>query len=350
MEENKKDIVDENNNSNEIKSKEDEIKEEIKVAETSDKILSSLSETTSTKLERPADLNDVEDARLNFFNSYKKSKRTSNIAMGVVLVVVIAAFILIVQKSQVMKIIGYALAGVAIVGMIIFYALNKNKFPNLTKEYINNINALLNGYTFESNELSKTVTDSLEKIEQSDVISDRVYTNVNKIGSRNVVYGGYKDAHFRVADLAVYSIQEKNKQVPVFVGKYLTYPNTLDFSGRIIISLSGEKPIDLANDIDDLKELYKEENLTIYGPEGLDYKDILGSKFISNIKKIEIKDALLNINFVIWGGHSAAYLSYSDGIMALPFDKPFEKACFIQYRDNFMETLSILSLINKKKN
>lgn len=304
-------------------------------------------ETISTKLDKPANLHDVEEARIKFYNIFKKNRKISNIAMLVVLVIIIVAFVLIVQESQVMKIIGYVLAAASIIGMIIFYSVNKNKFPTITKEYVKDINYLLNGYTFEPAEFSQTVTDSMEKIDQSDVISDQVYLNVSKVASRNVVYGKYKNGHFKVSDLAVYAIKDKTKQEPVFVGKYLTYPNTLNFSNRIIISLSGEKPIDLASAILDLKELYKENNLVIYGPEGLDYNSILGAKFISKIKEIAIKDYLLNINFSIWGGHSAVYMSYSDSIIALPFDKPFDEKGFVQYRENLLDLLSILSLINK---
>ena len=37
-----------------------------------------------------------------------------------------------------------------------------------------------------------------------------------------------------------------------------------------------------------------------------------------------------NINIAVWAGHSAAYLSYDDAVMAIPFDKPFDYEGFEQ--------------------
>lgn len=299
------------------------------------------------------DLNDIENERIKFYNNYKKQSRISNILMLVVLLFIIVAVILLVNKNSVLKIIGWVLVALLVVGMILYYALVKRRNPDSTKAYVEKINKLFNGYVFGLTELKDTVTDSLEKMELSDAIADKVYSDLIRIGSRNIVYGSYKDAHFKVGDLALYARGEK-QQVTAFVGKYVSYPNTLNFDGRIIINICAEKPSDMATDILDLekKDLsnYKTElvpNLSIYASEGLNINEIIKDKFLAKLQKIEVKDHLLNINLVIWGGHSAAYLSYDDAVIALPFDKEFDQSSIKQYRTNLVDVLSLLSDINK---
>ncbi len=299
------------------------------------------------KIIEKASLENVEEARKKLYAQYKKNKMISNILMAIVVVIVIICFILVAQKEMWMKIVGYCLGGAAIVAIIIYYFFIRNKFPNATREYIEYVNQQLNGYCFESNDFSKALYDPLEKIDQSEVMSDRVYENVIRTGSRNVVVGVYKDKRFKVSDMAAYVPGEKNRPNAAFVGKYLITSNTLKFDGRFIINFKGLKPVDLPSDISDLTILEQEESYTIYGPEGADYKKILTPKFLSKLKNIKIEDDLLNVNVGVWGGHTAVYLSYTDAVISLPFQEPFKKSATQQYRNNLIDILETCLIINK---
>ena len=62
----------------------------------------------------------------------------------------------------------------------------------------------------------------------------------------------------------------------------------------------------------------------MYGKEGVNYHELISNKILSQLKKIELGNHLLNVNFVFWGGHTAAYISYDDTIMSVPFDKELD--------------------------
>ncbi len=306
-----------------------------------------ISNPKDIKLSEPASLDNIENARQDLYALYKKSKKLSNIILVIVLIVVIACFILVAQKAMWMKIIGYVLGGLAILTLILYYILVKNKFPNATRKYIEYVNEQLNGYVFESSDFTKALYDPLEKIDQSEIMSDRVYMNVSRIGSRNVVIGTFKNKRFKVSDLAVYSSGEKNKQETAFVGKYIATSNTLKFDGRYVINVKGLKPTDLPTDITDLTLLDESEDFVIYGPDKGEYKQILTTKFISAIKNIKVDKDLLNLNVVVWGGHTAIYISYTDAVIALPFQDPFKKEATEQYRKDLLLALQAALTINK---
>ena len=95
----------------------------------------------------------IEEGRKSLFDLYKKSRLRSNISMGITTVLLITAFIFISQTgNKVLPIIGYVIAGVVVVAMILFYVLTKNKFPNETKKYIELVTRSLNSYAFSGNE------------------------------------------------------------------------------------------------------------------------------------------------------------------------------------------------------
>ena len=334
-----------NNNNNEVVIAD----KKVKLVREVENLDNELSKQVSVKTDTITNLDDIENERIAFFNEFNKRRRNSNILTAVALVCIIVSIFFLVNDNSVLKLIGWIIIGLLIVEMILHYALVKRKNPQLTKDYIEKINKMNNGYVFGLTELKDTVSDSLERLELSEAIADKVYLDLIRIGSRNLVYGAYKNGHFRVADLSLYARGEK-QQVTAFVGKYITFPNTIKFNGRIIINVSSDTPTDLPTDVLDLvkTDLSSEfKNMTIYCSEGVNYKEIIKDKFLDKLAKIEIKDHLLNINLVIWGGHSAVYLSYDDSVIALPFDKEFDKTSISQYRDNLVSVLSLLADINK---
>ena len=132
-----------------------------------------------------------------------------------------------------------------------------------------------------------------------------------------------------------------------FIGKYLELQNTLHFEGRYILNFRAEKPNDLPTDIDDLVELNNAENFVVYVPEGSDYTKDIPAKFIAELKKIKVAGNLLNLNVVLWAGHTGVYLSYDDPVVALPFDKPFDVEPQNAFKNDLLAVLDAERLINK---
>lgn len=304
-------------------------------------------------IEKPAD--DAEDyetvietARLAFHKKFKKKNTVSYIMMAVVFLMAVASVIFITRKEMGFKIAGWSIIGVAVVGMLSYYIVTRNTLPNATKEYIALVNKELNTRTFADNRFTDVTTDKDEKLELADCISDGIYKNMTNIASRNVINGHFMNRTFKVGDMGLYSGSGRSR-TSNFVGKYVSYPNDLHFENRYIINISGKTPVDLPNDVDDLEKAIEEENFVIYFPENSKPYADLSKAFIAKIKSIRVENPLLNINIVIWGGHSSAYLSYEDAIMTLPFDKPFSKEPNEAYTRQLIAVLEAFNMLVKKE-
>ena len=287
----------------------------------------------------------IEDARKDLYKSYTVSRRISNILMFVVVGAIVGIMFLIINNNQVLKIVGYALAGALVIGMILYYVLNRKRFPNKTKEYVGLVSKTLNDEMFKNQEFADIKTDPEEKLKMDDLVGDGIYAEANGVNSRNVVRGTFKKHHFMYAEAALTRPSTRKQQVPpLFVGKYISVPNEMKFDGRFVIVMKNPKePLDLPNAVSDLVVLEEKEDFVVYGPEGSNYHDVLNNKCISQLRRLEIGGHLLNVNVVFWGGHSAAYVSYDDTIMSVPFDKALDKAGFDQSFKDLLICLNALT-------
>ena len=287
----------------------------------------------------------IEDARQDLYKSYAKSRRISNILMFAVVIAICGIMFMIIQNEQVLKIIGYSLAGVIVVGMILYYVLTRKNLPNKVQKYVPFVMKTLNERMFSMPGFSDIKNDSEEKLKMDDLIGDGVYVEANGINSRNVVRGAFNGHHFLYAEAALTRPSTKKQQVPpLFVGRYISIPNQMKFDGHFIFNFKNPKqPLDLPNAISDLKVLEEKDDLVVYGPEGSNYHDIIDNKIISQFKKLQIEGHLLNVNVVFWGGHTAVYLSYDDSILSVPFDKPFDKDGFEKSLDDLVISLQAMS-------
>jgi len=285
----------------------------------------------------------VENKRKALFDDYKKNRKINNIIMVGAVALIVMAFIFIVQNTKALSITGYVVAAATLVGLLVYYFLTKNKFPNKTKEYIKDISLVMNRHVFNDDRFKRMVTNPNTKIDIADITSDRVYVQSTDIGSRNVCDGYFHDVKFRIAELALYKQANRKQRDVVFIGKYISIDNSLKFDGRAIINIKGEKALDLPTDTADLKTVEEDENFFVYGDENFKLSSILSSKAISSLKKIKVKDNLVNVNIVFWGGHTAVYLSYEDAVVSLPFDKPFQGSALDQFTGDLLNVLTILT-------
>lgn len=286
----------------------------------------------------------IEEERAALFKSYSTTRRISNIIMFAVIGAIVGIMFLIMSNNQILNIVGYALAGTLLLGMILYYVLNRKKMPNKTKNYMELVSSALRNRMFDDN-YSDIKHDPEEKFEISDVAGDGVYKDATGTNSRNIVHGVYKGHHFTYGELALLRPSTRKQQVPpLFVGRYVTLPNDLEFDGRFVIVYKNEKqPLDLPNAVEDLVILEEKDSVAIYGPEGADFHKTIKGDFLNSLRKIKIDKHLLNINIVIWGGHTAAYISYDDVIMSFPFDKPFDYEANEQSFDDFDAVMSLIA-------
>ena len=287
----------------------------------------------------------IEDARQDLYKAYAKSRRISNILMFAVVVAICGIMFMIIQNNQVLKIVGYSLAGALIVGMILYYVLTRKNLPNKVQKYVPFVMKTLNDKMFTMPGFSNIETNPEEKLQMDDLVGDGVYVEANNINSRNVVRGVYNGHHFLYAEAALTRPAQKKQQVPpLFVGRYISVPNQMKFEGRFLFNFRNPKqPLDTPNAINDLKVLEEKDDFVVYGPENANYHDIIDNRIISQFKKLQIEGHLLNLNVVFWGGHTAVYISYDDAILSVPFDKPFDKDGFEKSLDDLVICLKAMS-------
>ena len=273
----------------------------------------------------------IEEKRQELFKAYSTQRRISNILMIVILIAIVGVMFLIMNNNQVLKIIGYVGAGVLLVGMVLYYIFTRKGFPNKTKDYMAYVTQVLRDRQFKDT-YDDVKYNPEEKMAIADFTGDGVYKDVTAINSRNIVRMEYKGHHVTYGEVALLRPAQKRQQVPpLFVGKYISLPNELEFDGRFVIVYKNPKqPYDLPNSVDDLVVLEEKEDLVVYGPQDADFRKVLGGGFLSDVRRLRLDNHLFNVNITVWGGHSAAYLSYDDAIMAIPFEKPFDYEGFEQ--------------------
>ena len=288
----------------------------------------------------------IEEARKKILSEYTKQKKVSNITMFLVVAVLVGCFVLIFLKNFALNIVGYSVAGALVVFMIVFYFVTRNRIPNKIREYILLVTKTINSHVYKDGSYKELKSDPTERLEMGELAADGVYENFDNISSRNVVEGIFEGRSFKVADVALRHGRARQTQ-NIFVGKYISYPNNLHFEGRYVI-LSKRKggETDIPNGIGDLFVLTEEEEFVIYGPnQDAKFTKDTNSKISSLIKAIKTNNYLMNLVVVIWAGHSAAYLSYSDDIIALPFEKEFNKEAFEQYTSQQLQLLNALKTL-----
>lgn len=285
----------------------------------------------------------VEQERHNIFAVYKKSRLINNIITAAVVVVFILAIVFFTQFPTWGKIAGGVIIGVALVGMVVYYILTRNKFPDTTKKYIRTFMIEADNYVFDDENMHEQKLYYEKRYANSDALTDRIYKDVIDTASRNIVAAKFKEEPFECGEYALYKAGAKKYQKAVlFVGKYLRLKNKLHFEDRYVIRILGEKDSDTPNDIDDLVVLSEQNRFMIYGKEGADFERDLGKELIDNLKSIECNGALLGVNLVFWAGNTSVYLSYDDSIVAIPFDHEINPASYQQLKMNIRDLLQIL--------
>ena len=286
----------------------------------------------------------IEKSREDFYTTFSKQRRISNLLIPIVGIIMAASLVMFMAVSQIWgKIVGGVLIGVTLVGMVVFFIVTKNKLPRKSQDYLRNFSLTSNNYLVSKNEVSDARLLFKKRFAVADFLPDRVYKDVVDIASRNIVEFKYKDHNITLGEAALYKAGEKrNRKELLFVGRYLSFANDLHFEERYIINIKRKEAVDLPNDFEDLVILKEQNNFAIYGKEGANFTKDLGKDVISNLMSIDCKDSLLNVNIVVWAGHTACYLSYDDSIVAIPLDKKLNPAAYQQLKKNIFDILEIM--------
>ena len=285
----------------------------------------------------------VEGERQSIMAQQKKSSRLSTISVVLVLVFAVTGIFLL----QVNPIISYVLMGVALATLITFSIIIRRVARPDIQGYIVKASTAINEFTFADNRFTDVKYDPSDKLLLEDVSSDGAFLDLVRTASRNVVEGYYEGRSFKVCEAAFFKTPQGKKQIPVFIGKYLSMTNNLHFEGRIVLVSKGEQDADIPDGLGDLLQVENEGKFFAYAPSESAYKE-LDKKFIKAIKDIEVKQHLMNLTVIIWAGRTIVYASYDDATITLPFYEKYQEGTAVQYRENLIQILEAIQLINKE--
>ena len=308
----------------------------------------SVEEETAIEIQKPSPdgkpyYEVVEEERGKIMADQKKSSRLSTISIVVVLALAITGIFLL----QVNAIISYVLMGVALLTLIVFSIIIRRVARPDIQGYIVKASTAVNEFTFADGRFTNVKYDPSDKLQLEDISSDGAFTDLVRTASRNVCEGFYNGRSFKVCEAAFFKTPQGKKQIPVFIGKYLSAVNNLHFEGRIIMVSKGEQDADIPDGLGDLLQVENDGKYFAYAPSENSYKE-LDKKFIKAIKGIEVKNHLMNLTVIIWAGRTVVYASYDDATITLPFYDKYQEDTAVQYRDNLVQILEAIQLINKE--
>ena len=283
----------------------------------------------------------VEEERTKVLAQNKLSSRLSTISIIVVLALSITGIVLL----NMVPIVAYILMGVAVATLIVFSIVIRRIARPDVQGYIVKASTAINEFTFADNRFTKVSYDPTDKLQLEDVSSDGAFSDLARVASRNVVEGLFEERSFKVCETAFFKANGK-KQMPVFIGKYLTAVNDLHFEGRIVLISKGDTDADIPDGIDDLKQIENEGKFFAYATDENTYK-VLDKKFIKAIKAIKVTKHLMNLTVIVWAGRTIVYASYDDPTITLPFYEKYQADTAVDYRNNLIEMLQAIQLLNK---
>lgn len=286
----------------------------------------------------------VESGRDSFYKTFSKQRKISNLLIPIVGIIMAASLVLFLAVAAVWgKVVGGVLIGATLVGMVVFYIITKNKLPGMSQDYLRNFAVYSDNYLVAKSEVKNPRLFFKKRYAISDFLPDRVYKDIFDIASRNIVEFDYKDHIVQMGEAALYTRGAKRNQKPLlFVGRYLSFTNDYHFEDRYIINIYKKDKVDSPTDFDDLVVLKEQNNFAIYGKDGAEINKDLGKDVVNNLLSLDCSGSLLNINIVVWAGHTACYLSYDDAIVAIPLDKKLNTAAYQQLKKNIFDILDIL--------
>lgn len=284
----------------------------------------------------------VEEERAKVLSQNKLSSRLSTISIILVLAFAISGIFLL----NTVPYVSYGLMGAAIVTLIVFSIIIRRVARPDVQGYIVKASTAINEFVFTDTRFTNVKYDPSDKLQLEDVSGDGAFSDIVRVASRNVVEGFFENRSFKVCETAFFKMNGK-KQIPVFIGKYLSAVNDLHFEGRIILISKGETDADIPDGLDDLTQVENEGKFFAYAPDEKTYK-VLDKKFVKAIKDIQVSKHLMNLTVIIWAGRTIVYASYDDPTITLPFYEKYQEDTAVDYRNNLIELLQAIQLLNKE--
>lgn len=295
-------------------------------------------------------LQGIENARNDFYQTYKKTNTIKWAVTMVLLLIIVACWIvptsLFAEGSWVNTNSMYITIGglvISLVGLWLMSHFIKKKTDACMKEYFKTYYELSDEYVY-GDAIDNKTGDVDSKLDTQVMVDANLYENIYKVGSRNCINFDYKHSHVVFADSAAQIRGQKALQT-VFVGKFLSTDN--DWNGDdLVIYLKGNKRALPPTTLHYYELMEDSKYMVAYGPK-------TGKKFLTKrvrdaLAEIKTNKTLVDVAISVRKGKTYIALGYEDDLMILPMDKPFNPSATMQLREDTAKVLALLDAMNSR--
>ncbi len=324
-----------------------------------DKINALIDENTKKEEEfKNLPLNEQENIIVERINSYrkdynayvKKQKYINFAIVGVLLALMITAFVLIIVLGETYPWLMYLSLGIVVVALIATFVFNKifrNKLNERANDYIGKVCNETAKYLYQEPDFTNLQVLPDKPLQDSVFFDAHIYKDLKGTKSRNLVFANYNGLNFASADLAGFILVNK-RTAPMFLGKIFEVDNNYNLDGKyILFQLKGgqlSRPID---DVDDLTLVEGNDIYCIYSNDE-NWRAVLNKKVLTELRKFNIDSTLIDVIVSIRKGKTLIGIDYEDNFINIPVSSDFEFHNTRRVKEDLNIVLNVVDLINKK--
>ena len=270
-------------------------------------------------------LQAIEDARLEWNRSYRKTNSLKMTLTIIAIVLIVAGYMIPyfaiqdeeAKKTWTLVVCGICAAiGLGAVAAYGFIARKKNResISNYFNAYYSNVN----DYIFDGLPIENLRGNADSKIDKAEVDAAGLYPNT-QVGSRDNITFTYDGMDCALCEMAAQKDTGKALST-VFIGKYLRTHNSLAIStdGLVIYFKGNDRALPPTVKLPVIKETKK---YVLYGDK--ENERCLTPEVWQLLKSVRTDRLLVDVAISIKPGRTYIALGYEDDLMILPNDKPF---------------------------
>lgn len=294
--------------------------EEEKVEENEDSEVEEVEELNVEDSER--ELSKKVDEKREEFNKFAKKQKIYNyIATGILLVVLIVAFVIALtvgnQEGQSwVTLLVLGIAVVLLVASFVFTRLQRKKMEKIGNEYVQFVLTETNKEIYRGERFTD-LNFALSNDEKESFNESRIFLNIKSFKAINVTTGKVNGNPFKVFDCAA-SVLIKNRPQPHFLGRMYVFDlKDVDPSLRAIFQIKGGEYSYPVDDIEDLQLIEGNNKYSFYISDEK-VKTIFDGKVLSLIKKFKVDKNIIDVIVSLNNSKLFIGIDYADEFINVP--------------------------------
>lgn len=286
----------------------------------------------------------LQNKRADFLKKYNRSRILGYLSTGIVVAVVVIAYMVVLKHSKWAAIL---MIIVALVGSVFLTRLNRNSMTKTIGVYMENYYHELYDIVMEGEPISEVRFELKKRIETDEFVNARILKNVEQTNSRNMLEYNLGNKEVAIADYYAYRYEKKREET-VFLGKFLVSSSPRTFKERILIYIKPNPEIHKEytgpDDNSELVTFVDDQELYVMS-ESEAYKKIITARHLELLRKLKTNRLLSDVALSLYENKVAVTLTYSNDILIVPSRNEVSYAAIRQYKDDIKLIHEFLNLL-----